>query len=294
VESPGGWSESSHYSNSESAPSRIHGARIDSVNTGSSSYSPLDYRNMYGSQFGEARRGLLEPSTGDYEPDRIERRNGVTSGGTYRGENPDDPDDPVNRTPMAPVKNVMDLQFPMSQYPRQVVSPAQSDRSAKQITPTRAGFSRNGSANPSPRGYTPESGRIALIAPPDLSQRALDALEKEAEVAPGSDRMDVRAVGRDEETQSSPASNGDFGGLKREEEVEDTLKGRNRRTLPATTSSSSGAIVEAALPPRREEMLSPEIYGRQTPSSKGSDENSGSPSPARSPEPPPRSNLRVQ
>lgn len=286
--SPGSWSGSSDYSNAESARSRLQGIRTDSLGSGPNTASPVSSREMYGSQAGEARRNLLEPSTVYEEwPERDEARGSVTSGTTYGAENTDADNDPIHRTPMPPAhSNRLDVQSPRTQWPQQATSPARSEGSGsgKQTTPTRAGFPK--SASPTTSGYGPNSGRLAFVAPPNVSQRSIDALEREVE-AQGSDRMEVRVSGRDEVRRTAPAGQGEFGEFNAEEEEdENTLKGRKRRTLPAAASTSSDAIVE--------DMLSPDKHERQTPSRTSSYESKGSPSPARTPELPPRSTLRTQ
>ena len=295
MESPGGWSDSSRYSNPESAPSRIHRARTASLETEGSSSFHADYRNMFDSQRGEPRRPLLDQSTVNEERDGRcdDARLSIASGATYRGANQDDLYDPTNRTPMPPGRTErVDLPGPQPWYPRQTVSPTLSERTRKQTTPTRTAFSK--APSPTHGAYTPNGGRLAFVAPSDVSRGSIDALEKEVQAAQDSDRMNVRVAGRGE----APASHGEIGPVRVEDEDMDTVKGPNRLVQRATMSSSNGASTEAMLSPQRDDLstqrserTTPTRHGsEETPLKKGSRERS--PSPARSPEPPPRSIFR--
>lgn len=271
LESPGGWSGDSDYSNEEGqtgSHSRLNGLRVDSWASGSAHSGPsLDYRALV-SDHGEVRRGLLDPSTNSKE-DRWDVRGSITSQSTQGTYRPDE--DLTEMTPIAPVfveRTKKDLQppgplsfekSPKRDYPSRLVS------TTKQTTPTRP------LATPSASGYTPTSGRIPFTSPVNVYRTSI----------PG---VDITVPS----PQSAPAWQSDFGKVVLVQE-EETIKSKGKRTtLPATPSTLSGTSVEA-IPSPEKKMLSPEKYRAESPDWKWSRE----PSPGRSPEPPPRSTLRA-
>lgn len=133
---------------------------------------------------------------------------------------------------------------------------------------TSAKAAANATASPVADLYT--SGRLAFVAPADVSQQSLDELQREVEASSSRNRMSV-SVAED--------SAGDFGPTRTStsddgEEDEDTVKGRkgiNGNVLSAEPTGLFASPVKAlSSTPRRERDASP----------------------AKSPQPPPRSTLR--
>lgn len=288
LESPGGWSGESDYSNegsgSDSAQiphshSRFNGLRADSFGSddNQSGHSPIDYQALFGpthpppASLGDARDSITS----------------TTSEATYQVHQAEE-EDPLDKTPVAPpfvdkhdragISAPAPLNFdrsPRRDYPR----PDPSGRGAspaKQTTPTRP------IASPSARGYTPTSGRIPFTAPLDVHKKSLEKQEV---------RVDITVPS----PKSAPAWKSEFGDILPDFPTEDseTIRSRGKRTtLPASGSTSSGAIVESLLSPKKErDMLSPDKYMRA--GSISPEKRTRELSPGRSPELPPRSTLRA-
>ncbi|KAK8861409.1 hypothetical protein IAR55_002228 [Kwoniella newhampshirensis] len=302
--SPGGWSESSKYSthDSSTAPNSAINNKFPSSrpypfdrgnSSGSSSdsaYSPVDYRAQLplgemdlDTAAEELRRGLLDPSL---QPS-WEVRSSVNSASTtipalnnakFDNGELQESDESLHRTPMASAfqerPDIRPPQFDFSHKKQQLVSPSETGSDSAQATPNQLLEARSAGKG---SYYTPTTAHQLNFAerPPSATSLTQDA------------------------PRSAPAWKSEFGELNKddedEEDDEDTLKGRNKRsTLPAISSTSSGAIVEAMLSPSQDELLSPDRYARAgTPTGeKGNARRT--PSPNKSPEPPPRSTRRAQ
>lgn len=324
MESPGGWStSSSDYSNSESAglsPLDFQGLRIGSLGGDSSdgsNYDPADYRAFLAaasnrSTQGESRRPILTASSSQDSVERArdadvkggEPRDSVATISTYRPTQPREEDDVYHdaseKTPMAPEYQEREVSTPSQSY--SMTQPHHSyptmDRAKPpmtvQTTPTRP------SPSPSASNYTPTSGRLPFTTPLETArpspstQLPTSASSNDTVLAPHTHRYI--------EPKSAPASKRDFGDLgdfgpsrsmpnAKEEEDEDTIKARNRRTLPANSSLVSAASIDSLQEASRD-LLSPQkaSSGTSTPERRESMDSNV----ARSPEPPPRSTLRPQ
>ncbi|ORY25841.1 hypothetical protein BCR39DRAFT_278715 [Naematelia encephala] len=186
--SSGADSESSSYSPSDALMSRS----LDS-----SDASPVDYRGFFGSHEGEAKTPLMDPSEDtEYAKQEFghghghrfdEARESVASGSTFKPETTDEGDTSQHKTPMPPPwQERPDLQAPprFTQY-----APTSPNH---QTTPTRSSASSH---------YTPSSGRLAFVAPADVSRSSLDALEREVDAADSS-RMAVTLMRKRKQRRS--------------------------------------------------------------------------------------------
>jgi hypothetical protein len=246
--SPGGYSHSSasHYSSSErSSDNESFGFDVDG--------NPL--MGLMGRGGGQewSRNGS-----------RVEVRESVDSSFTVTDS---------QSTPMPPGPSERErfgLSPPTLQYPdpRDRTSPTSSNHNDR--TPTLG-------------GPVISSGRLAFVAPPDASQRSLNSLESEMKASESSQRMDM--VRNQDESRSAPHTQTDFGvNLDHvDESGEETIKGRNRTTLPASASAAIFGDMFATPDtdkeaPRRDSLTVTDAYA----------------SPNKSPQPPPRSTLRPQ
>ena len=143
-------------------------------------------------------------------------------------------------------------------YPTSYLSP--TDR----IDPTSPGSASD--RTPTLGGPVMSSGRLTEITHPQSSKTSLVS--------------ERTYVANREEPRSAPPTQTEFGIYMggQDDEGEETIKGRNRRTMPP--NSTSGLFTDT--------LLSPEKDSRQSVSS------DGDPSPSKSPQPPPRSTLRPQ
>lgn len=252
--SPGGYSQSSasHYSSSElSSDNESFGFDVD----------------------GGALRGLLGPEAErewGRSGSRIEVRESVDSSITVMD----------NHTTPMPTDNMdrFELHPPHFSYPDPHQSRGQnlSPRYQTQTSPT----SPKNDRTPTIGGPVISSGRLAFVAPPDTSKRSLSALQSEMQASSSRERMDV--VVNDAAPKSAPPTQSDFGQIKEgDEDGEDTIKGRNRMTLPLSASSAFFA----------EQVVTPDKEAPRRDSLSVKDTNA---SPNKSPQPPPRSTLRPQ
>lgn len=248
--SPGGYSQSSasHYSSSElSSDNESFGFDVD----------------------GNPLKGLLGTADGQEwgrSGSRLEVRESVDSSVTVTDN---------HSTPMAPYQRErFALSPPSLHYP-----------DPYHRTPHT---SPNHDRTPTLGGPVISSGRLAFVAPADASQRSINSLETEMQASASSDRMDMVKSGYggvSDEPKSAPHTQTDFGVNfdKLDEEGEDTIKGRNRMTLPASTSAAIfGDMFQTPdkdkEAPRRDSLTVRDAHA----------------SPTKSPQPPPRSTLRPQ
>lgn len=244
--SPGGYSHSSasHYSESElSSDNESFGFDVDG--------NPL-------------RGGFMGPGGGDWSrsASRTEVRESVDSAFTVMDNHSTPmPSEQRERFGLSPAA----LQYPDPCRRTPPTSPTHNDR-----TPTLG-------------GPVISSGRLAFVAPPDASQRSLDSLQTEMQASESSERMDM--VKNNDEPRSAPHTQTDFGINfdKVDEEGEDTIKGRNRMTLPASASAAVFADMFASADKDKEAPRRDSLTVRDTVAS-----------PNKSPQPPPRSTLRPQ
>lgn len=268
--SPGGYSQSSsasHYSSSiQSSDNESFGFDVD----------------------GGALKGLLGPEAKrvfdeSRSASRIEVRESVDSAMTVMDNY--HASEATQATPMQGQSNQdgrFDTRLPNFSYPNrsQPTSPSASI-SASSI---------NADRTPTLGGPVMSSGRLAFIAPPDASKRSLNALQSEMKGSESAERINM-VVNQDVPRSAPPTkSEFDFGPTVKQEEGdegEDTIKGKNRMGRPASTSITSASAF------RTDGVLSPEKEAprRDSLSVTG---HVASPSPNKSPQPPPRSTLRPQ
>ena len=266
VGSPGSWSGDSDYSSEDQTQ---NGGASD---RGSSSSSPVKFHDALPDLAKGRRPSELSSDDGGRRNRWV--RESVTSATsqmtqtTYRpdedGSEEKTPVPPpyIDRSdPRAPPPHHLDV-TPRLNYPTRVLGPA------AQNTPVRP------VASPSASGYTPTSGRTPFISPETTKPSPVYG-------------MGVTIPS----PQSAPAWKSEFGeiGVSQEED-EETLKSRGKRTTLPATATTSSVSVEALTEPEIT-MLSPQQVNRvreRTP-----ERRSGEASPVRSPEPPPRSSLRA-
>ncbi|WVQ79059.1 hypothetical protein IAT38_001152 [Cryptococcus sp. DSM 104549] len=308
--SPGGFSTSSAYSNqstgssvgSGEAPQRPESHMMDSEDSSDSQYSPVDYRtprmlnDEYPGAGGNAGSAAAIAAVQSWQDKDTGSERGVrsstTSAATYVPDRQDERDVEEHRTPIAPAyQERPDLQPPQFVYPYNPgssnsggggsphpalaspnrASPAGSSRShTTPVQPVSAG-PRTGSSASRYTPMTAQSGRYNTHAGMGISSHY--ALEKST--------RDVHALAQGQGSaprspRSAPAWKSDFG---IEDEEEETVKGKNRRTLPAGMPLAVEGLSS-------QESLSPWGNGRA--------DALRSTSPSRSPEPPPRSDKRTQ
>lgn len=265
--SPGGYSQSSgasHYSSSiQSSDNESFGFDVD----------------------GGALKGLLGPEAQrewdrSRSASRIEVRESVDSTNTIMNNY-----DASHATPMpsGSQSGRFDIHPPNFSYP---------DRHYQNRSqPTSPGASSiNADRTPTLGGPVMSSGRLAFIAPPDTSKRSITALESEMHKSDSAGRMNMVVNADVNPPRSAPPTQSDFGpDVKKEDDGdgEDTIKGRDRSTRPASTSIVSASAF------RSDGVLSPEkdVPRRDSLSVIAREANA---SPNKSPQPPPRSTLRPQ
>lgn len=175
------------------------------------------------------------------------------------------------------VRESVDSAFTVMDNSSTPMPPSQRDRFGLSPTTYTPPTSPNhNDRTPTLGGPVISSGRLAFVAPPDTSQRSLNSLESEMKASGSSERM----VMLNDEPRSAPPTQTDFGINfdKLDEEGEDTIKGRNRMTLPA---SASAAIFGDMFATPDKETRRDSLTVAQA-------------SPNKSPQPPPRSTLRPQ
>ena len=252
--SPGGWSDTSEYSNRDSGgpfPARPGPVRADTLDTYYAAYSSSPVRNA------------SSDGRGDWEKRRAEPRESVS---TVRAP-PDE--DSVHRTPTAPsYSDGDDLKTPQLAYDvAQFVRHSSPSTSSVAQTPTHG--THGTGASPSASNYTPGSGRQRFYPSPSSAGSQSPNLSTPNK-SPGPPRSPV--------PRSAPPTKTEFGvgpPIQRDD-TEDGLKRSNRTTLPNPMSTSSSERSTDGL-------LSPE---------KDKTTQSRESSPGKSPEPPPRSSLR--
>lgn len=264
--SPGGYSQSSasHYSSSElSSDNESFGFDVD----------------------GGALRGLLGPEAErewGRSGSRIEVRESVDSSITVMDN---------HATPMPTEhKERFDIHPPNLSYP----DPHQSHSPRNRSHHTDSTTSPKNDRTPTIGGPVISSSRLGFVSPADASKRSLHALQSDVTASDSSERVglvvtarsdangNVSATSNDSVPKSAPPTQGDFGEIKEEnEDGEDTIKGRNRMTLPASASAS--IFSERVTTPDKEAPRRDSLTVR--------DANA---SPNKSPQPPPRSTLRPQ
>ncbi|RXK41386.1 hypothetical protein M231_01291 [Tremella mesenterica] len=192
--------------------------------------------------------------------------------------------DSLLKTPLAPVFNPQNHAI-AKDYPSANVNDYH-DRSedATQITPTRATHARRTSTTPT----TNYAGRLAFVAPPDVSKRSINALEREVQKSEHPEKMRVEVTGRDEIPMSAPPWQGEFPYDIREE---DNVKGKYRATLAALPSSSSSSLVETVWKYEGPSSNGATVESPTTRSREGSKSSLGD---NKSPDIPTRSTLRPQ
>jgi hypothetical protein len=252
---------------STSDDNRLHPLRQDSMDN---QISPGGYSNSSASHYssselssdnesfgfdvnGRPLNGLMGPraeTAWNRSLSRIEVRESVDSSITVM--------DPY--TPDPPLQNERFETTPQNgRYPTTHLSPRDSN------APTSPASTSD--RTPTLGGPVMSSGRLANIAHPASSKSSLVS--------------DRTFIAHREEPRSAPPTQTEFGISMggQDEEGEETIKGRNRRTMPS--NSLSGLFSDTLLSPNRE----------YRPSSGQSDPD---PSPSKSPQPPPRSTLRPQ
>lgn len=246
---------------------RLHPLRQDSLDN---QISPGGYSNSSASHYslselssdnesfgfdvnGRALNGLMGPraeSAWSRSVSRIEVRDSVDSSITVVDQYTPDPPPQNERFETTP----QNARYPSSHLtPRDHNAPT-SPASTSDRTPTLG-------------GPVMSSGRLINIANPTSSKSSLVS--------------DRTFNAHREEPRSAPPTQSEFGISMggEDEEGEETIKGRNRRTMPS--NSLSGLFGDTLLSPDKEHR----------PSSGLSDPD---PSPSKSPQPPPRSTLRPQ
>ncbi|WRT65527.1 uncharacterized protein IL334_002472 [Kwoniella shivajii] len=256
-------------------------------------------------------------------------RSSVQSTSTYRHQSnltpSQDDEDTYHKTPLAPVQKersqIRPPQLSLNQEFHTIplsFSQSNTNTNSRHASPTNsAGSTSTPKRSPNPKSsssgnhYTSNSSArsgLGFDMPHIGSGSGYGSVSRSSSVSP-SDQSSSYSQDNDSNPappRSAPAEKNGFDefGTRNEEtgtqeDEEETIKSRNKRTtLPAIASKSSGAIVEALLSPSKENLLSPDKYARNSTSTptkdlNGSVERRGStPSPNRSPEPPPRSVLR--
>ncbi|WVW79964.1 hypothetical protein I302_101937 [Kwoniella bestiolae CBS 10118] len=319
--SPGGWSETSRYSNNDEPQSA--GSSYLSVNppwkktgeeggsgdeSSESNYSPVglkipgkfDFEDDVG--VGGAGKSQQQKQQNDWDV----RSSLQSTTSTYRPDSHqlsvqhyEDTEDISHKTPVAPPNHndrpdICPPQLSLNQN-QHFQSHHSSPSDSALGTPRRSPNSRS-PAGSSTGHYTPTSGRLGLGF--DINQ--FSSSRTASPVKSPSSHGHGHEVDSPQ-PRSAPAEKHEFDIQEQLQDAgEDALRKQNRRsTLPVTTSTStsSGAIVEAMVSPSRsrETLLSPDKYagsrnGMSTPTPQ--ERRGSSPSPNRSPEPPPRSALR--
>ncbi|WVR03968.1 hypothetical protein IAU60_000967 [Kwoniella sp. DSM 27419] len=321
--SPGGYSDTSRYSNSESAsisaPGSAQGQYMarpylsqqhsDSESSGSV-YSPFDYKLEMGSLDG-TDSGSERASSSEYLPlqargkvdeliERDQARSSVTSTSTYRPDSarlasPGLADDETHKTPIAPSNSSrpdirppqLTLNQDFQQDRRSSLTP-----SAGNITPRRSPQPKSANGS-SPSFYAPfSSGRPIGLGFESLSPGELTSAHHHDLAAPPSDTPHSAPAAKSEFVESSSsATQGDQLPGDRADPRMDVAK---RQTLPAPAAPlDTSAGGQSAAGTSRDRLLSPDKYARATtPTREQGDRRGSSPSPNRSPEPPPKSRLR--
>ncbi|WVQ94547.1 hypothetical protein IAU59_001626 [Kwoniella sp. CBS 9459] len=353
--SPGGWSESSRYSTSDSVPPSAGGAggvssrqspantrhnpqsrpylepnshHSDSESSGSA-YSPAEYKLQVGSfDFEDTdsgiNRGFMDTSVTSHDSKARESdgsgnaqggggdqlvwdvRSSLNSTSTYKQDRPEsrgdkEREDEFHRTPMAPANKTRP-----EIRPPQLAFHDQHDTRHHRSSPTSSGGHMTPKRSPVSRSNVSSGGHYTPTTSGQLGL-GFDGINIGSGTASPARSSSSHRSHTDPTPHSAPPEQSEFGDIYgaakgpggTENDVcedDDTLKRRgkkNRSTLPATTSTSSGAIVESLLSPSKEDLLSPDKYARTTTPTRDNGERRGStPSPNRSPEPPPKSRLR--
>lgn len=256
-----------HINTQPSDDSRLHPSRQDSIdNQVSPSYSHSTASHYSSSELssdnesfgfdvnGGALNGLMGPRVEGAWPRSVSRgevRDSVDSSITVL--------DPYS-TPANPQNERFDTTPQNAQYPTTHLSPLDHNGPTSPTSTT--------DRTPTLGGPVMSSGRLGNITHPMSSKSSLVS--------------DRTFYATREEPRSAPPTQTEFGinmGVQ-DDEGEETVKGRNRRTMPP--NSLSGMFTDT--------LLSPEKDMRQSISA-ASDLD---PSPSKSPQPPPRSTLRPQ
>ena len=286
-------STSSKYSDSERG---IDSLRMNTLDTtsGHSGHSPIDTKLDFSRSWSQdgipVTSSPIDGPDNNHDPDHV--RASMTSEATFREGSQDltaAQHELLMRTPVAPVwsDNPSAPGYPASGRTRHDRQPAEDHSPITpgvDTTPTRA-------VQPRELQTLPGGGRLAFVAPPDVSRKSIVALEREVEASDNKDKMRIQVEGRDEVPQSAPAWQGEFG-INTEPEGEETIKKRNKRTtmpaLPASSSSSvADSLMSATTPPQSD---SPEKPSEMRSRAGSRDSRTG----LQSPEIPMRSSLRGQ